>query len=257
MMPACAASLKHELKRIMTSGLAPALVALVAMAGGAPAQEKPAITVQPNTIYVTAEGKFESEPDTARIQFNIGAQDKSQQAAYARAAKAAESMRQVLRANQVDVKSAELGIYSLEPVYDYSNGKRRIAGYRVSTSVSLRLKDFAKAGALVEQLSAIEDTENQSLSYALENIDAAKIKAIEDGFNRARAEASALARAGGRSLGDLVYSSIDTSEPVRFPVPMARMSVANAGMANPAPTAEFSAAKITVTARVDAVFQIR
>lgn len=223
----------------------------------APAQEKPAITVQPNTIYVNAEGKFESQPDTARIQFNIGAQDKSQQAAYARAAKAAESMRQVLRANQVDVKSAELGIYSLDPVYDYSNGKRKIVGYRVSTSVSLRLKDFAKAGTLIEQLSAIEDTENQSLSYTLEDIDAAKIKAIEDGFNRARAEASALARAGGRSLGELVYSSIDTSEPIRFAVPMARMAGSAGAMANQAPTAEFSAAKITVTARVDAVFQIR
>ena len=255
MLHASAATVNnHGLKRQMASGTTLALLALLSLASlGAGAQEKPAITVQPNTIYVNAEGKFESEPDTARIQFNIGAQDKSQQAAYARAAKAAESMRQVLRANQVDVKSAELGIYSLEPVYDYSNGKRRIVGYRVSTSVSLRLKDFAKTGALVEQLSAIEDTENQSLSYALENIDAAKIKAIEDGFNRARAEASALARAGGRSLGELVYSSIDTSEPIRFQVPMARMS---AGVAAQAPTAEFSAAKITVTARVDAVFQI-
>ncbi len=230
--------------------LALGVFSLVAMA-----QEKPVVTVQPNTIYVNAEGKFESQPDTARIQFNIGAQDKNQQAAYARASKAAESMRQVLRANQVDPKSAEVGIYSLDPVYDYSNGKRKIAGYRVSTSVSLKLKDFAKAGTLIDQLSSIEDTENQSLSYTLEDIDAAKIKAIEDGFNRARAEASALARAGGRTLGELLYSSIDTSEPVRFPAPMARMSAGV--MAAQAPTAEFSAAKVTITARVDAVFQLR
>ena len=35
------------------------------------AQEHPSITAQPNSVYVGADGKFESAPDTAVIQFNI------------------------------------------------------------------------------------------------------------------------------------------------------------------------------------------
>ena len=31
--------------------------------------------IQPDTIYVGADGKFEADPDTAVIQFNIGAQE--------------------------------------------------------------------------------------------------------------------------------------------------------------------------------------
>ena len=36
--------------------------------------QAPSVTAQPNTVYVGADGKFETPPDTALIQFNISAQ---------------------------------------------------------------------------------------------------------------------------------------------------------------------------------------
>ena len=63
------------------------------------AQEHPAVTAQPNSVYVGADGKFESAPDTAVIQFNISVQENTSQAAYEHASKEAEQVRQVLRAN--------------------------------------------------------------------------------------------------------------------------------------------------------------
>ena len=232
---------------------------LLALGSAAVAQERPAQTVQPNTVYVGAEGKFESAPDTALIQFNISVQEETSKAAYDRAARAADRVRQILRSNGIDPKIAELGFYSLDPVYDWRNPKRKLVGYRVSTSVSVKLKDFSKVGPLVQQFADVEGSENQSLNYTLENIDEAKQKAVQDAVQRARASAQTVAQTGGRTLGDLIYAAVDTFEPVPYVATkqMAMRNMAAAEGAPPPPTAEFSSQKITVTARVSALYGLK
>ena len=222
------------------------------------AQQQVASTVQANTVYVSADGKFEAVPDTAVIQFNIAAQENSSSAAYDRASRAAEQVREVLRSNGIAPKEAHVGFFSLAPVYDYRTPQRKLIGYRVSTSVELKLKDFGKVGPIVEQLTGIDVTGDQSISYALEDTDAAKIKAVEDAFHHARSEAEALAQAGGRSLGELSYASVDSVEyPRPFMAPRAMMAMKSASAAEPAPTAEFSPQNATVTARVSALFVLK
>ena len=233
-------------------------VALALAACSALAQNTPAVTAQPNTVYAGADGKFESAPDTAVIQFNIAAQENSPKAAYDRAAQETEQVRQVMRSNGVDPKSAQIGFFSLEPMYDYKDPKHRVVGYRVSSSVSLKLKDFSKVGLIVQQLGAQEFNENVNLSYMLEDIDAAKLRAVQDAFQRARAEADTVAKAGGRALGELIYASVDSVENVRpMPRPVMTRAMGAQAQAVPAPTEEFSAHKITVTARVNAAFSLK
>lgn len=231
---------------------------LVLMAAAAGAQERPAITAPPNSVYVGADGKFESAPDTAVVQFGIAAQEATSKAAYERASKAAEQVRQVLRANGVDPKSAEVGFLSVQPVYDWKNPKRKLIAYRVNTSVVVKLKDFSKIGPIVQQMADIDVTENQTLGYELQDIDAAKAKAVQDAFQRARASAQVVAQASGRQLGQLSYASVDTFEPVHImPAQRMTMKAMGAESAPPAPTEEFSAQKITVTAHVNALFDLK
>jgi len=230
--------------------------------GLAAAQEHPAITAQANTVYVSAEGKYEAQPDTALLQFNISAQEDSSKAAYEHASKNADQFRQILRAVGVDPKSAEIGYLSVEPVYDWKQPKRKLVGYRVNASTTLKLKDFNKIGPIVQQLADTDLTDNQSLSYTLENIDTAKQKAVEDAYRRANDSAATIARAGGRALGALSYASVDTFEQVRVIANMARGPVpmlagALRAQAEAAPTAEFTPQTIVVTAHVNALFVLK
>jgi uncharacterized protein YggE len=230
--------------------------ALVLFSMAASAQEKPAFTAPANSVYVGADGKFESAPDTAVITFNISAQADSSRDAYERGRQAAEQVRQVLRQNGVDPASAEMGFFSLQPVYDYRTPKRKLVGYRVDTNVTVKLKDFTKVGPIVEQFADMDVTADQNLQYTLENIDAAKVRAVEDAVQRARNSAAAVARAGGRTLGELSYASVDVFEPVAPPILMRAMKAEAAG-APPPPTAEFAPQKITVTAHVNALFLLK
>lgn len=238
------------------------VVFVIVLAATSFAQQPPSVTVTPNTVYVGADGRFEAAPDTALVQFSISAQEETSKAAYDRASRAAEQIRQILRTNGIDVKQAEIGFFSLSPVYDYRNPKRKLVAYRVNSNVTLKLKDFSKVAPIAQQLAEIDVTENQTIGYTLENIDAAKIRAVEDAFQRARAEAAALARAGGRTLGELSYASVDTAEPIRILAqPMFKASRAvgmAAGEAAPAPpTSEFTPQQIEVTAHVNALFTLR
>src|SRR6266571_1706442 len=238
---------------IMKTFIACTLLVVLACALGV-AQDRPTVTAQPNTVFVGADGKFESNPDTALVQFNISAQEESSRAAYDRASKAAEQIRQILRSNGIEPKAAEIGFFSLQPVYDFRTAKRKLVGYRVSASVSLKLKDFSKIAPIVQQLADTDITENQTVSYTLDDIDAAKTRAVEDAYRRARESANAVARAGGRTLGELSYASVDTFENVRIVAPMNARVMQTMGAANaPAPTAEFSPQNIQVTAHVNAM----
>ena len=220
--------------------------------------QAPTLTAIPNTVYVGADGKFETAPDTALIQFNISAQADTAKEAYDRASQEAETTRQVLRSNGIDPKSAEIGFFSLNLIYDWKNPKRKIVAYQVTTSVSLKLKDFSKIGPVTQQLADASVSESQSLSYTLDSTEEAKAKAVADAYHRARASAQSLATASGRTLGELSYASVDTFENIRIVAPMQRraMPMAMAG-ATPAPTEEFTPQNVAVTAHVNAMFVLK
>ena len=235
------------------------LVLSLLILGGtlASAQDRPTVAAQPNTVYVSADGKFETDPDTAVIEFNISAQENTSPAAYDRASKAAEQIRQILRNNGIDPHAAQLSNYTTEPIYDERPAKRKLVAYRVSVSVCLKLKDFTKVAPIVQQLSDADITDTQSVRYILEDIDAAKTKAVDDAYRRARASADAIARAGGRTLGELLYASVDTFEPPRV-YPMAQAAGPMTARApTPAPTEQFGQQTATVTAHVNAVFSLK
>lgn len=235
-----------------------AVAALTAMGTVYPAAAQEQRQPIQNTVWVGADGKFEAEPDTVLLLFNISAQDDKLQNAYDRATRGAEQVRQLLRNNGLDPKQAEVGQFSVQPVYDYQNPKRKLVGYRAETEISIKFKDFSKVGPITQGLSEIDVTGNQSLSYILEDMDAAKIKAVEDALRKAHNEADAVAHGGNRSLGDLTYASVDTYEPAPRPRPMAMAApMAARAEAAPPPTEDFGAQKITVTAHVNALYGLK
>jgi len=233
------------------------LLATLLLAGVAAAQTSSAPTVLMNTIYAGGDGKFESAPDTAIFRLDISAQQDTSRAAYDHAAIAVDHVRQVLKSNGIDVKSAQFGVYQMQPMYDWKNPKHKVIAFRVTTSVTLKLRDFSKIGPLTDQMADIEDTQNQSLLYTLEDIEQAKAKASEDAVKKARNQANAVAAVSGRTLGELLYASVDVFQPAIVTVPMMQRSLVGASAASAAPTAEFTPQLVTVNAHVNALFALK
>lgn len=234
------------------------LSAVVLVSSLALAQLQPPPPGLGNVVYVGADGKFESAPDTAVLQFNIAAQQDNARDAYDKASTTMEQVRQAMRSNGIDPKTAEFGFFAVQPMYDYKNPRQRVIGYKVVSNVTLKLHDFSKIGALTQQMAAIDSTENQSLRYTLENIESAKIKATEDAMRKAQNEARAVATAGGRTLGELLYASVDVNQAI-VPVPMQAyaMRAGGTGAAPAPPTEEFTPQSVTINAHVNAMFGLK
>jgi len=167
-----------------------------------------------------------------------------------------EQVRQVLRANGLDPKMATVGFFAVQPVYDWKP-KQHLVAYRVTTDVTLKLKDFSKIGPITQQLADTNVSESQTLSYLLENMEEAKNRAVEDAYRRARNSAETIARVSGRALGDLSYASVDTFENPGIVPRMARSMAVMKSEAAPAPTEEFTPQNVTVTAHVNALFNVK
>jgi uncharacterized protein YggE len=115
---------------------------------------------------------------------------------------------------------------------------------------------------LAESFSQIDVTEQQSVDYILENPDSAKVKAVEEATRRAKANAEAAARVGGRQLGTLLRASVDTR--LEVPIPRSRRFETTVEVASGSamkqelmPMEEFSAKKIVISAHVNAVFSLK
>jgi uncharacterized protein YggE len=233
---------------------------VLALASLASAQVSTApAAIQLNTIYAGADGKFEAAPDTALIRMDIASQQDTSRAAYDHAAVAMDHVRQVLTSNGIDLKAAQFGTYQMQPMYDWKNPKHKVIAYRVTSDVTLKLRDFKKIGTITEQLADIEDTQNQSVNYTLEDIEQAKAKASEDALKKARNQATAVATAGGRTLGDLLYASVDVNQNNVVPIMYAQSAMARsaAPAATPPPMADFTPQTITINAHVNALFALK
>jgi uncharacterized protein YggE len=229
-------------------------------------------TVPPNTVVVTAQGTFEAQPDTAVLRFTISTAEKTAKAAYERAGRGVDDVRNILKSAGVDAGVAHFGYFALSPTYDYKgNGKRKIVQFTVNTNVEVRLKDFDKAGPILDQLATMDITGDQTLNYIVENTDTAKAKAVEDAVARARGEAEAIARGGNRTLGGIIYASVDTQErfqPYRPMLAAEKVEAESGGgffshkkVAPPAPPPPppegFTPGPVTITAQVNAIFGLK
>lgn len=94
-------------------------------------------------------------------------------------------MRQILHANGIEPKTANLGFFSIQPVFDWKTAKRKLIGYQITTDVTVKFKD-AKVGPIAQQLADANVSEAQTVHYALDDMNDAKSKAVEDGYRRAR-----------------------------------------------------------------------
>lgn len=228
------------------------IAALLLLSAAVLAQQTP---VTANTLWAGGNGKFESAPDTALVQFSVSVQQAELKAAYAQAQDSTENIRKTLRENGLDPKDAEIGSFSMTPVYKW-NPKRTLVGFQVNSHVTIKVHDFSKLGPIIDSFSQLDTTDSLSISYTLEHMEPAKAKAVEDAYGAAHSNAEALARAGGRTLGAISYASVDANEFIPQPRPMMMKAHAVGEMAA-SPVQDFAPAKISATAHVNVLFELK
>ena len=183
-------------------------------------------------LDVNAAGEVTRVPDLAIITAGVVTRASSAGSAMQQAAQRMSRVRAALKAAGVEDRDIQTSNVSLSPDYVYEQNKTpRITGYSASNQLTVRFRDIARAGPILDAL--VQEGANQisGPSLTIEKpepaLDEARAKAVANG--RARAELYA------RSLGLRVVRVVSVNESGGYyapPPPAPVMMAERSGAAN-------------------------
>ena len=183
------------------SALALIMMPAASLAQSVPTAVEPLIPAQGTVLDVNAEGRTTRVPDLATIRAGVVSQAPTAAAALA---DNAQRMQRVLAAvkragvAERDLATANVG---LSPQYRYTDGQPpAITGYQATNTISIRFRDVAKAGGVLDALVAQGANQIDGPNLSIDKPEAALDEARTDAVRRARARADLYAAAAGMKV---------------------------------------------------------
>jgi uncharacterized protein len=177
------------------------------------AAQTPEVKFIADTLVVQADGTFEADPDLATMTFQIFSQDKDIKHAYAAATQSMQSIAELAGRNGLSKGDVTTGVLTVAPIYE-GDRKKRARSYYVQGNIVLRIHDFSRIGPILD--GSVDDgvADFRSLTYSLDNEEAAKKQAVAEAMRRAIGRASVALEQKGQKLGALRYMSLDVQQSV-------------------------------------------
>jgi uncharacterized protein YggE len=193
--------MNRRMRRFGIAGLAVAvLAAAVLVAVTRPHGGAAAATDAPNTITVTGNGSVTTVPDRASFAFTAESRAATAAAALAQNATETRAVIAAVKGAGVaddDVQTAQV---SLSP---QTNDTGKVTGYIASNTISAKIRQLDRAGAVVDAAVGAGATGISGPSLFRSDQDALYRSALKDAVVNARTKAEALAAAANVSLGSV------------------------------------------------------
>jgi uncharacterized protein YggE len=207
--------------------LAAALVLPLAVPFAAVAEE---VQKREAVIVVSGEGSSAIAPDMALVTLGVVSLEKTARGALDGNSKAMSGILAALKAGGIAAKDLQTSDFSIQPQYVYpdnNDGGQKppvLTGYQVSNMLTVRVRDLAKLGAVVDQTVTLGVNQGGEIRFVNDNpdkaLEAARISAVKAAFAKART----IADAAGVKLGRVVEINENSSQPE--PQPLMRASMA-------------------------------
>lgn len=185
------------------------------------AQVAPVVAAIPDgtILDVSATGKTTRTPDLATVSAGVVTQAPTAAAAMSENASRMAAMLAALKAAGVAPRDIQTASVSLQPQYRYQDNKPPvITGYQASNTVTVKFRDIARAGPILDVLVAQGANQINGPSLSLAEPDAALDEARTDAIKRARARAELYAKAAGLSVVRILTISETGELPPVMPV---------------------------------------
>lgn len=155
-------------------------------------------------ISLVGHGEITAEPDTAFITSGITSQGVTAREALDANTASMSQLIAVLREVGIAERDIQTSGFSVNPNYVYSNEPDaqgyqkppKIVGYQVYNGVTVRVRDVATLGAVLDKAVSVGANTINGVSFSVEDpsdlYDQARVKAVDDATSKAKVYASAL-----------------------------------------------------------------
>ncbi len=205
-------------------------------------------------LTVSGQGQATTQPDLATINLGVSTRAATAAEAMTQNAGAQAKVIETLKAEGIEARDIQTAGLNLTPMMDYSdNGQPpKLTGYAAQNSVTVRVRDIAGLGVVLDKLIASGANEISGIAFSREDMTATEDEARSKAVADARRRAEIMAEAAGMKLGPLMALSdvpMDSG-----PMPMPRMAMAADAKMGAAP---IEAGELAVTTSVTAVYALR
>lgn len=225
-------SLSSRRGLMLAAGLVAAGLSTVATARADDA--KPVITV-------TAEGQAAVAPDMAVVSMTVLREAETARQALDDTNAAMNAVLEAMKGEGIADRDLQTADFSIQPRWVYPEAKNgvqpnpSIVGYQVSNTLSVRVRDLAKLGTVLDTSVTLGVNQGGNIAFTNDKPDETIDAARKDAVARAIAKAKVLAEAAGVGLGRI--TSISEQSYANPPVPMMRAEFAKAADSGAAPIA--------------------
>ncbi|MBY3063734.1 SIMPL domain-containing protein [Rhizobium laguerreae] len=204
-----------------------ALLALP-LAASAPAFAQEAKPREP-VISVTGDGESSVAPDMAVVNLAVVKQAKTAREALDENNKAMNDVLAALKSGGIAERDLQTSGFSIQPQYNYPqpvDGQQQqpqLIGYQTINSVTVRLRDLAKLGAVIDQSVTLGINQGGEIQFTNDKPDAAIEEARKAAVADAVKRAKTLSEAAGVKLGRIL--EINENVPRAMPQPVYRATM--------------------------------
>lgn len=233
------------------------MLVLAAIALAIPAIASAQATLPPvgTRLDVLAEGEVTRTPDSVRIIAGVVVHaPTAAEAIRQNAAKLAEVRAALSRAGiaDADIQTSRIGV---QADYRYNNGQApQLTGYSATNQLSLKLRDIAAAGPLLDTITAAGANQVTGPFLAVEHPEAALDEARLLALAAARARADLYARALGMQVARVVAVNDSGMMPG---MPFVAQGLVNFSANDRGPATRIEAGRQVLTASIVVTFELR
>lgn len=169
------------------------------------------------TVTASGTGETFEAPDMAQMYFGATVSADEASAALSQANELAKAITAAVKDAGVaaeDIQTANVSVY---PQQNYEGDKVTITGYQATIQVSVKIRDIEAVGDVIGAASEAGANEISGPSFMLDDDADANAKAIELAIADARARAEVMAKASGKSLGEIIsVTETGASTPIYY-----------------------------------------
>lgn len=203
------------------------------------------------TISISAQGKVLAKTNIARVNIGALSQAPSVEEAQKKNADAMNKVTQFLKESGVKEEDMQTQDYSIYPRYEYTpGGKQNSAGYDVSQSLQVKIRDLTKVGDILRGVAQNGANQVGTLDFTIDDQTKLEQEALQKAIQMAKEKAKNLTNQLGVRLGTVVNFS-ETSDEI-FP-PNKRAAFGGMGVAAP----EVSPGQNEIVKNVTIIYEIK
>lgn len=210
------------------------------------------------TVTVLGEGKVTAVPDYATLTFSVVSEGTDPALLVGENADKMNRAIKFVKQQGIEDKDIKTAQYYLSPRYEYQEFLRRtfISGYTITQSVTVKVRDLAKAGPVLGGLPefGVNQVSGPNFEIGDEERETLLAEAREQAFAKAREKAEAMAKGNGVRIRRVVTFS-ESGGPTPYFFKEALGARADAPVSLPVPTIEPGSQDVTVS--VSVTYEIR